>query len=76
MESVLAQVARKERRRVDVVRVDVDEQAALAARLGVADPPALVLVVDKRVLARLDARASAAKIERFLASHLPITAPA
>jgi thioredoxin-like negative regulator of GroEL len=66
MESVLAQVARKERHRLDVVRVDVDEQAELAARIGVSDAPALVLINDEGVVGRLDGRSSATKIEAFL----------
>ncbi len=70
MESVVAQVARKERRRVDVLRIDVDEQAELASRLCVVAAPAIVLVAENRVVARLAGRSSATKIEAFLDSQL------
>ncbi len=72
MESVLDQVARKERHRIDVVRVDVDEQPELARRLQVPDAPALVLAVDRTVVARLEGRVSATKIEAFLEAHLGV----
>jgi thioredoxin-like negative regulator of GroEL len=74
MESVLDQVGRKERHRIDVVRIEVDEQPELAARLRVTEAPALVLVREKRVVARLDGRVSATKIEAFLELHLAVTA--
>ena len=70
MESLLAHVARKERGRLRVMRVDVDEQPDLAERFSVADVPTLVLVKGKRVVDRIDGRASAPKIENMLAPHL------
>lgn len=70
MESLLAHVARKERSRLRVMRVDVEEQPELAERFGVGAVPALVLVKCKRVVDRLDGRASAPKIEGMLAPHL------
>lgn len=70
MESLLAHVARKERSRLRVMRVDVEEQPELAERFGVGAVPALVLVKGKRVVERLDGRASAPKIESMLAPHL------
>lgn len=70
MESVLAQVSRKERWRLDVVPIDVDEHAELARRLGVSAAPALVLIADKRVAGRLDGRSSATKIEALLDAQL------
>jgi len=68
MESLVAHVARKWRADIRVVQVDVDERAELAARLGVAAAPALVLVVGRRVRARLDGRVSAPAIEALLAA--------
>ena len=70
MESLIAHVARKERERLRVARVDVDERPDLAKRFGVADVPALVLVMDKRAVARLDGRSSAPRIERMLEPFL------
>lgn len=74
MESLLAHLARKERTRLRVMRVDVDEQPELAERFKVEAIPALVLVKGKRVVDRLDGRASAPKIERMLAPHLAVAA--
>ena len=76
MESVLAQVARKERHRVDVVRVDVDEQAELAARRGGAAAPALVLIDRVGVVGQLAGRSSATTIAAFLDSTLGAPTPA
>jgi thioredoxin-like negative regulator of GroEL len=76
MESLLAHIARKERSRLRVARVDVDERSDLAQRFSVADVPALVLVKDKRVVARIDGRTSAPRIERMLEPFLETLAPA
>jgi thioredoxin 1 len=70
MESLLAHLARKERSRLRVMRVDVDEQADLAQRFKVSVVPTLVLVKGKRVVDRLDGRASAPKIDSMLEQHL------
>ena len=71
MESLLAHLARKERERMRVKRVDVDKCPEVAERFRVDAVPTLVLVKDKRVVARLDGRQSAPAIERMLAQHLP-----
>ena len=70
MESLLAHIARKERQRLRVTIVDVDDKSELAERFRVATVPTLVLVKEKRVVARLDGRASAPRIERMLEPHL------
>jgi thioredoxin-like negative regulator of GroEL len=74
MESLLAHLARKERTRLRVMRIDVDEQPEVAERFRVDAAPTLVLVKGKRVVDRLDGRASAPKIETMLASHLAVAA--
>ncbi len=71
MESLLAHIARKERARLRVMKVDVEEHATLAQRFKVEEAPTLVLVCGKRVVARLEGRATAPRIERMLAPHLP-----
>jgi thioredoxin-like negative regulator of GroEL len=76
MESPLAHLARKERTRLLVMRVDIEEQPGLAERFRVAAVPALVLVKGKRVVDRIDGRASAPKIEDMLAPHLAAAAAA
>src|ERR1044071_7657613 len=70
MESLLAHLARKERSRLVVKQVDVEKRPEIAERFNVAQAPALVLVKDKRVVARLDGRVSAPKIERMLEPYL------
>ena len=76
MESLLAHLARKERTRVRIMRVEVEAQPELAEKFRVADVPTLVLVKRKRVVDRIDGRASAPVIETMLARHLPTPAPA
>jgi thioredoxin-like negative regulator of GroEL len=70
MESLLAHLARKERMRLRVMRIDVETQPDLAERLRVSEVPTLVLVKAKQVVDRLEGRVSAPKIERMLARHL------
>ena len=70
MESLLAHLARKERARLRVMRVDIDEQPELAKRFKVSDVPTLVVVKGKRVVDRLEGRASAPRIETMLEPHL------
>jgi thioredoxin-like negative regulator of GroEL len=70
MESLMAHLARKERDRLRVTSVDINEQPELAERLGVRTVPTLALVKGKRVVERLEGRASAPRIERMLEPHL------
>jgi thioredoxin-like negative regulator of GroEL len=70
MESLVAHLARKERARLRVTRVDVNEQPELAERFRVETIPTLALVKEKRVVERLEGRVSAPRIERMLEPHL------
>ena len=70
MESLLAHLARKERERLRVASVDIDRRPDLAQRFRVQEVPTLVLVKDKRAVARIDGRTSAPKIERMLEPYL------
>ena len=76
MESLLAHLARKERDRMRLRRVDVDLRPDLAARFNVDEVPTLVLVKGKRVSERLVGRVSSPRIERMLEAHLPAEAAA
>jgi thioredoxin-like negative regulator of GroEL len=80
MESLLAHLARKERGRLRVSRVYVENSPDLVSRLGVSEVPSLVLLDGGQPLARLEGRASAPRIERMLAPHLqeggPVSAEA
>jgi thioredoxin 1 len=71
MESLLAQLERKERQRLRVRRVDVDANPELAERFKVEVVPTLVLVKDRKAVSRLDGRTSAPRIEAMLEPHLP-----
>ena len=66
MDSTLAHLARKERHRLRVTRVDVEEHPELAERFSVEDVPTLVLVRGRRVVERLEGRVSVPRIEEML----------
>lgn len=66
----MAHLARKERDRLRVTSIDVNERPELAQRFGVETVPTLALVKGNRVVDRLVGRASAPKIERMLEPHL------
>ena len=70
MDSLLAQLARKERHRLKLARVDVEQQPELAKRFKVRRVPTLVLVKGKCTVARLEGRANAAEIEELVEPHL------
>ena len=70
MESLLAHLARKERGRLRISRIDVTRSPEWVDRLGVTQVPTLVLVKDRRPVERLEGRASAPRIERMLEPHL------
>jgi thioredoxin-like negative regulator of GroEL len=70
MDSLLAHIAHKEREHLAVKKVDVDERPDIAARFHVGAVPALALVQNRRVVARLDGRVTTPRIEEMLDSHL------
>jgi thioredoxin-like negative regulator of GroEL len=70
MESLLAHIARKERDHLDVKKVDADERPDLVEKFRVSQVPALALVIGKKVVARLEGRSTAPKIEAMLDDKL------
>jgi thioredoxin 1 len=76
MESLLAHVERKERERLQVRRVDAEKHPQLVERFSVRKLPTLVLVRDKKVIDRIDGRASMTQIEALLELHLSEFQPA
>ncbi len=78
MDSLIAHFARKERGRLRVTVVDVDQSPDLVERFRVESVPTLVLVEGRCVVGRLEGRVSAPKIARLLDTHLspPSTEPA
>ena len=71
MDSLLAQLARKERTRVRISRIDAEASPEIAGRLGMCRIPTRVLVTDGGPVARLEDRVSAPEITRMLDGHLP-----
>ena len=67
---MIATVESRERERVRVVEVDAESHAGLAGRLGVKRIPSLVLVRGRRVLGRIEGRASATDVARLLDAGL------
>ena len=74
MESLVAHIARKERHRLRVVQVDSEERADLVTKLAVKVVPAVVLVTERKIVARIEGRASAPSIEAMLEEHLSLAA--
>jgi thioredoxin 1 len=68
MESLVAHVARKERRRLTVVSIDADENAELAKCLEIAEIPTLVLVKGRSPVARLEGRVTGGQIDQLIDS--------
>ena len=68
MESLIAHVARKERRRLTVLSIDADENAELAEHLDVEEIPTLVLVKGRAPVARLEGRATGGQIDALIES--------
>ena len=70
MEILLAHLARKERARLRVSRIDVDASPEWLERLKITEIPTLVLVKERRPVARLEGRVSAPQIQRMVAPYL------
>jgi thioredoxin-like negative regulator of GroEL len=69
MASLLAHIARKQRDTLRVKKVDVDERPDIAERFRISQVPSIALVRRKRVVARLEGRSTAPKIEALLDEH-------
>jgi thioredoxin 1 len=70
MESLLAHLARKERGRLRVECIDVEQHPEVARRLRVEVVPTLLLIKNRRVVGRLEGRVSAPRIERMIEPYL------
>lgn len=70
MASLVAWVTVRQKRRLRVLEVDIDNSPELADELQVTSAPALVLVDGDEVVDRLEGRATGAEIDRFLEPHL------
>jgi thioredoxin-like negative regulator of GroEL len=70
MESLLAHLARKERGRLRVARIDADAQPEWVERLEITQIPTLILIKERRPVDRLEGRVSAPQIERMISPYL------
>jgi thioredoxin 1 len=70
MESLIAHFARKERRHLRVVCVDMDENSELAEKLRVGEAPTIVLLKERRPVDRLEGRATGLQIEEMIRAHV------
>ena len=70
MESLLAHLARKERGRLRISRIDAPAAPEWVDRLDVTVIPTLILLQHRRPVERLEGRVSAPQIERMLAPYL------
>ncbi len=70
MASLVAWVKVTQKRRLNVIDVDVDSNPDLVCALGVVELPALVLIKDQRVVARLEGRATGRQIDELIRPHL------
>lgn len=71
-EGYLAQVLQRRRNHdtFSVRKIDLEDRPDLLERFRVSEPPALVVVVDKRVRGRLEKPRSCTEIHQFLESWL------
>jgi thioredoxin 2 len=70
MEPTLEALARKEGGRLQVVKVNVDENPRLAQRFAVRSIPALKLFRDGQMVGELNGAAPQATLEQFVRSHV------
>ncbi len=70
MAGLVAWVRVNQKRRLRVVDVDVDRNPGLVERLRVTTIPSLVLIKGRRVVGRLEGRATGREIERLIAPFI------
>jgi thioredoxin-like negative regulator of GroEL len=70
MESLVAWVKVTQKKRLRVIDVDADRNPSLARELKVSEFPTLVLIKDRRVVGRLEGRATGRQIDDLIRPHL------
>jgi thioredoxin-like negative regulator of GroEL len=70
MSSLIAWVGVTEKKRLRVVEVDADANAGLAKALDVSCIPTVVLLRGRKILGRLDGRATGTDISRLIRPHV------
>ena len=71
MESLVACVKVSQKARLRVVEVDGDRRTDVVRRFGIREFPSLVLIDGRRVVGRLEGRATGTQIDDLIRSHLP-----
>jgi thioredoxin-like negative regulator of GroEL len=71
MESLVAWVKVSHKSRLRVIQVDADRRMDLVRRFGIRVVPSLVLIDRRRVVGRLEGRATGNQIDELIRSHLP-----
>jgi thioredoxin-like negative regulator of GroEL len=70
MESLVAWVKVTQKKRLRVIDVDADENPSVLEKLAVRTIPALVLIKNRRVLGRIEGRATGQQIDDLIRPHL------
>jgi thioredoxin-like negative regulator of GroEL len=70
MESLVAWVKVSQKSRLRVVEVDADRRIDLVRRFDVREFPSLLLIDGRRVVGRLEGRATGTQIDALIRSHL------
>jgi len=70
MAPLVAWVKVTQKRKLHVIDVDVDSNPELVGALGVSELPALVLIKDRRVVGKLEGRATGRQIDELIRPHL------
>jgi len=70
MESLVAWVKVTQKKRLQVIEVDADRQQSVARSLAVRRIPSLVVVKNRRVVGRLEGRATGRQIDDLIGPHL------
>lgn len=71
MESLVAWVKVSRKSRLRVVEVDADHRMDIVRRFGIREVPTLVLIDRRRVVGRLEGRATGSQIDELIRSHVP-----
>lgn len=70
MSSLIAWVGVTEKKRLRVIEVDADANARLAEALKVSSVPTVVLLRGRKILGRLDGRATGTDISQLIRPHV------
>ncbi|MGH3066265.1 MAG: thioredoxin family protein [Gaiellaceae bacterium] len=70
MESVVAWIEVTQKKRLRVVQVDADRNPLLVEQLAVGEVPTLLLFDDRRVVGRLEGRATGRQIDELISRHV------